>query len=144
MPWWKPTLDDFTNRVVLITGGSRGIGFVTAKMFLEKGAHVGICSLDSKRLAAAETKLKQFGDVEATVVDVRDAVSVQRFVTEVQDRFGHIDILVNNAGKLWVGLFMQQDISSIDELIDVNLKGVVYATHAVLPYGKFTLTSTAA
>ena len=67
---------------------------------------------------------------------MRDAVSVQQFVAEVQGRFGHIEILVNNAGKLWAGPFVKQDIGSIDELIDVNVKGVVYATHAVLPIMK--------
>ncbi len=133
MAWWKKNADDFSNKVVLITGGSRGIGFVTAKLFVEQGACVGICSKDKETLLRAERKLGQTDKVEATGVDVRDATSCQRFVEKVKSRFGGIDILVNNAGKLWVGPFEKQNIESIEEIIDVNVKGVLFAAHAVLP-----------
>ncbi len=132
MAWWKKNTDDFLDKVVLITGGSRGIGFVTAKMFVEQGARVGICSVDQVKLAAAEKKLRQLGEVEAAVADVRNAASCQRVVEKVQTCFGKIDILVNNAGKLWVGPFIKQDIQSIEEIIDVNIKGVLFIAHAVL------------
>jgi 3-oxoacyl-[acyl-carrier protein] reductase len=102
-------------------------------MFLRKGASVGICAKNPDKLAEAERLLREDGEVEAMSVDVRDMEQVQRFVNKVLERFGRIDVLVNNAGRVWVGDFADQTPTSIDEVIDVNVKGVMYVTHAVLP-----------
>lgn len=61
--------------------------------------------------------------------DVRDPEALRAFVQVMLDRFGTIDVLVNNAGVAWSGDFAEQDLTAID----VNLKGVLYATYAVLP-----------
>jgi len=130
--WPKKSPDDFTDQVVLITGGSRGIGYVTAQMFLEQGARVAICSQNPDKLAAATEQLGPA--VLAEVVDLRDRGQIDRFVNAVQERFGRIDILVNNAGLAYSGEFMDQTPASIDAIIDVNVKGLLHITHAVLPH----------
>jgi 3-oxoacyl-[acyl-carrier protein] reductase len=131
--WPKQDSDDFTDQIVLITGGSRGIGFATAQAFLDKGTRVVICAVNPDRLSQAEQQLRQQGEVEAMPADLRDFNQVQRFVDQAHDRFGRIDILVNNAGYAWSGDFVEQGIDSIDMTIDVNVKGVLYAARAVLP-----------
>jgi 3-oxoacyl-[acyl-carrier protein] reductase len=124
---------EFSDQVVVITGGSRGIGFATARRFLERGARVGICALDPERLAEAARALSALGEVEAVVIDVRSMEQIQRFVSQVHRRFGQLNIVVNNAARAWVGRFAAQAVASIDEIIEVNIKGVLYTTRAVLP-----------
>ena len=74
---------EFSDQVVVITGGSRGIGFATARRFLERGARVGICALDPERLAEAARALGGLGEVEAVMIDVRSMEQIQRFVSQV-------------------------------------------------------------
>jgi 3-oxoacyl-[acyl-carrier protein] reductase len=124
---------EFSDQVVVITGGSRGIGFATARRFLERGARVGICALDPERLAEAARVLGALGEVEAMVIDIRSMEQIQRFVSQVHRRFGQLNIVVNNAARAWVGRFAAQAVASIDEIIEVNIKGVLYTTRAVLP-----------
>jgi 3-oxoacyl-[acyl-carrier protein] reductase len=125
--------EDFAGRVALITGGSRGIGFATAQAFLERGARVAICGKDRETLTHAEGQLGRLGEVEAVPADVRDGQQVRNFVTQVRARFGRLDVLVNNAGRVWAGSFAEQPWEAIDEVVDVNVKGVLYATRAALP-----------
>ena len=126
-------MNDFSGKCIMITGGSRGIGFAAAQAFLEQGARVAFCARDAERLRAAEGRLHPAGEMMAMAADVRDRARIERFVRKAHDRFGRIDILVNNAGMVWTGNFVEQDPESIDAVIDVNIKGVLYATRAVLP-----------
>jgi NAD(P)-dependent dehydrogenase (short-subunit alcohol dehydrogenase family) len=123
----------FVDRVVLITGGTRGIGYVTARAFLDQGARVAICGQDAPRLEAAEKTLGTSGKVFAAVADVGDFHQVAAFVGAARARLGEIDVLVNNAGRLWSGPFAEQPPENIDRIIDSNIKGVMYMTRAVLP-----------
>ena len=131
--WFSRDSDSFTNQVIVITGGSRGIGFVTAQAFLEKGAKVAFCARNPATLSAAEQQLKRYGELKADLVDVRDGAKCEAFIGKGGDRFGRTDVLVNNAGRAYSGELAQQSRASIDEIIDVNIKGVLYMTHAVLP-----------
>ena len=124
---------DFKGQVVLITGGSRGIGYSTAEAFLARGAQVAICALDEDRLATSLAQLAKLGDVAGWRADVADYDAVKELVRRTLERFGRIDVLVNNAARLAVGNFAEQDRSAIDEIIDVNVKGTLYVTRAVLP-----------
>src|SRR5256885_14439088 len=124
---------DFSNRVVVITGGSRGIGYATAHAFLTHGATVAFCATDSTRLQQATRTLRQLGTVEAMVADVRDYEQSARFVGHVLQRFEKVDVLVNNAGRVWSGDFATQPHAAIDEILDANLKGALYLTRLVLP-----------
>lgn len=119
---------------VMITGGSRGIGFATAQAFLERGARVAVCARDPDRLQAALDRLGAQGEVCGESVDVRDPASVEAFVAHTIDRLGSLDVLINNAGVVWAGAYAEQDYDSIAAVIDSNVKGVMYVARAVLPH----------
>jgi len=123
----------FAGRIVLITGGSRGIGFATAQAFLQQGARVAICGQDAERLAAAEKALTAWGAIHAAIADVGDHIQVSDLVGSTRRKLGDIDVLVNNAGRLWSGPFAEQPPETIDELVDSNVKGVMIMTRTVLP-----------
>lgn len=127
----------FTGQVVLITGGSRGIGYAAAEAFLRQGAKVALCAQDGARLAKALDDLGQLvplGEVAGWPADVADCQAVAELVRHTLERFGRIDVLVNNAARLAVANFAEQELAVIDQIIDVNLKGTLYATRAVLPH----------
>ncbi len=125
---------DFKGQVVLITGGSRGIGYATAEAFLARGARVAICALDESRLASALGQLAKLGEVAGWRADIADHEATEQLVQRTLAQFGRIDVLVNNAARLKVGNFVEQDRAAIDEIIDVNIKGTLYVTRAVLPH----------
>jgi NAD(P)-dependent dehydrogenase (short-subunit alcohol dehydrogenase family) len=130
-----PSTDGFSNKVALVTGGSRGIGYAVAAALLERGASVVITGLDASRLEAARDHLMQHGgSVEAVRADVRRAADVRRTVSRAVERFGGLDILVNNAG---VGLFV--DVADMtdeqwDEVIGTNLTGAFYCCREAVPH----------
>jgi len=123
----------FSDKTAVVTGGSRGIGFATAQAFINAGAHVAVCARNPKRLREAAAQLSTIGRVLSEVADVRELAQVMRFVDHVQETFGRIDVLVNNAGIVSVGAFVDEPYENISSVIDVNLKGTMYMTRAVLP-----------
>jgi NAD(P)-dependent dehydrogenase (short-subunit alcohol dehydrogenase family) len=89
---------DYSNKVALVTGSSRGIGYATAKMLLDSGAHVMINGVDEGRLEAASKSLSKYGEsVVAHRADIRSRREVERMFKTLIDHWGRIDILVNNA-----------------------------------------------
>lgn len=124
----------FAGQTVLVTGGSRGIGYAAAEAFLRQGARVAICAQDEARLAKALETLGEIGEVAGWPADVAQRPAMEYLVRSTLERFGSIDVLVNNAARLAVANFAEQDWTSIDRIIDVNVKGVLYATRAVLPH----------
>jgi 3-oxoacyl-[acyl-carrier protein] reductase len=124
---------EFAGNTVIVTGGARGIGQAAARAFLARGARVAICARHAHTLAAAERRLAAHGELLAVRCDVRDRAQVEQFVAQTSARFGAVDVLVNNAGVAWSGDFAAEDDASIDEVLDVNLKGVLVVTRAVLP-----------
>jgi len=115
-----------TSKVAFITGGSRGIGFATAKALLQTGAKVAVVSRNPETLAEARAQLESLGEVEALALDIREPRQIESFVTRIRERFHRIDILVNNAGRAWGGHFIDQPLANIEEIIDVNVKGLLY------------------
>lgn len=124
----------FQGQVALVTGASRGIGYATAAAFLGQGARVAICAQNEARLAGALTELGKQGEAAGWPANVADYGAMEEVVRRTVERFGRIDILVNNAGRLAVGEFAAQDKAAMDEVIDVNVKGALYATRLVLPH----------
>lgn len=124
----------FAGKTVVVTGGSRGIGYATARAFLAQGARVAICALDAQRLAAAERTLRAVGgELFAQRADVADYGALEAFFAQVQSRFGSVEILVNNAGRAWAGRFADEPRETLDAVVDTNVKGVLYATRLILP-----------
>lgn len=122
-------------KVVIITGGAKGIGFEDAKLFLQQGARVAICDFSEKDLKNSKNVLKKYREVFAKVVDVRLENQVVKFVKQVIAHYGRIDILVNNAGILPPRSdFSQHSFLTIDNVVDTNLKGILYMTKLVLPF----------
>lgn len=126
-------INSLKNKIAVITGGSKGIGFQDAKLFLEQGAKVAFCAINKKEVEKARKKLAAYREVFAKTVDVRNEKEVEKFIKEIISRFGKIDILVNNAGILPPsGDFSEQTFSVINDVVDTNLKGVLYMTRAVI------------
>lgn len=125
---------ELSGRSVLITGGSRGIGNAVAQAFLKCDAKVAICGVNAQRLREAAQSLMKYGEVEAMQADVSQYSDIEAFVKKVDERFGSIHVLINNAGLAWRGDYVEEPKESIDNIIDVNVKGVLYTTHVVLPY----------
>ncbi|MBC7927015.1 MAG: SDR family NAD(P)-dependent oxidoreductase [Bryobacteraceae bacterium] len=95
---------DLRNRIVLITGGSRGLGLVLARQFADEGAKLAICARDEEELGVAHRELTQYGaSVLAIPADLTVEDDARRVVTRVLDHYGCIDVLVNNAGIIGVG-----------------------------------------
>lgn len=125
---------DLRGQVVLITGSSRGLGFVMAQEFAEEGARVVLCARNDQGLERAYQDLTRTGaEVLAVPCDVSDHGQVQRLVDEAQTRFGQIDVLVNNAGIITVGPLQTQTLSDFEESMGVMFWGAVHPTLAVLP-----------
>jgi 3-oxoacyl-[acyl-carrier protein] reductase len=119
-------------KTALITGGSRGIGRVTAMRLLLDGWSVAFTYSQSKDAALAfETESK--GSAAAYEADVRDESASRRVVDDVVSRFGSIDALVNNAGVRRDALLYNMTAEQWNEVLDVNLRGVFAMTKAVVP-----------
>ena len=119
-------------KVAIVTGGSRGIGKATAKMFSQEGANVTITAKDPKRL---ENAVNDIGNVYSIPGDIRNESDVQNVVKKTVSKFGKIDILVNNAG-IFPQVKPLHKISDQEwnEVIDVNLTGPFRFTRAVIPF----------
>ncbi|HEV2115015.1 MAG TPA: SDR family oxidoreductase [Terriglobales bacterium] len=129
--------ESLAGRVVLITGGSRGLGLAMAEEFANHGARLVICARDQRELETARARLAALGaEVLALPCDVGVQDQVQALVKEAAARFGHIDVLVNNAGVIQVGPLEAQTLQDFEEAMDVMFWGTVYPTLAVLPLMK--------
>ncbi len=134
---WKRTLgrrEDMKDKVVLITGASRGLGLQMAREFAQAGARLAICARDTEELDWAREELSRIGtDVFAVECDVGVHDEVQSMVREVRERYRRIDVLVNNAGVITVGPMESQTLTDYQECMDTMFWGIVYPTLAVLP-----------
>ncbi|EOQ62706.1 hypothetical protein F935_01795 [Acinetobacter calcoaceticus ANC 3811] len=120
---------DFSNKVVLITGGGRGIGLATAFAFRKLGAKVAIGDIDLELATQAAFKVQGYGGY----LDVRLQKSFHEFVEQVEKELGPIDILINNAGIMPMGSMIEETQAITDAQIDINLRGVIHGMKAVLP-----------
>ena len=125
---------DFQDKVVLITGGSRGLGLVLAREFALTGAKIAIAARDREELKRARLDSEQRGaEVFDAVCDIRDQSEVERLVSDVRGRFGQVDVLVNNAGIIQVGPLEAQTQKDFEEAMRIHYWGPFYAMKAVLP-----------
>jgi len=125
------------DKVAIITGGSRGIGFAIAKRFLEEGAEVIItASSDASAQKGAEKLQALFPDrrIKGIGPDLSSQASVNEYFDKVIEEFGHVDILVNNAGMADATTFTNYTDELFDKLMDLNLRGVYHASRAIVPH----------
>ncbi len=128
----------FSDRVVLITGGSSGIGLETGKLLSQQGAHVWLAARHKDRLELALREVEsarcrpgqRFG---AVITDVTDLDQAAKAVVEVTETCGSPDILINSAGAVYPGLFRDMEMAVIRQLMEVNYFGTVHMTRACLP-----------
>jgi 3-oxoacyl-[acyl-carrier protein] reductase len=117
------------DRVAIITGSSRGIGFATASRFAEEGARVVIADIITDAAMNAASKLGS--NAIGVHVDVTDPISIQAMIDETLAAFGTIDVLVNNAGVSVNALFLDTDLDDWRKVIDVNLTGAFVCAQKV-------------
>ncbi|HEY5058138.1 MAG TPA: SDR family oxidoreductase [Gaiellaceae bacterium] len=112
-------------KVALVTGASRGIGAAVARSLAESGVRLGLASRSGDDLGL---------DAVAQPCDVRDPDQLEAIAAATVERFGRLDILVANAGVGAYGPFLDLSRAYVDEMIDVNLKGTIWAVRAALPH----------
>ncbi len=122
-------------KVALITGASSGIGAATALKLAANGAKVGLAARRTERLAALVAEIEKAGGQGiALEMDVVDSASVASGVAKLADAFGGIDILFNNAGLMPLSDIDALKTDEWHRMVDVNIKGVLNTTAAVLPH----------
>ncbi len=126
-------------KVAIITGAANGIGFATAKKFVDEGAIVVICDMNAEQVNKAVAEIRAQitvagAKVEGYVMNVTDRASIDAVVEAVIKNHGRIDVLINNAGITKDARLVNMTEEQFDAVIDVNLKGVFNCTQAVVPH----------
>ncbi|HEX9131990.1 MAG TPA: SDR family oxidoreductase [Ktedonobacteraceae bacterium] len=122
------------NAVVIVTGASSGIGAATAREFARHGAQVILAARRAEELAVqVQTITSEEHQALAIPTDITDAAQITKLVEQTIERFGRVDVLVNNAGIGRLRPFFKEPTAYINQSIDVNLRGAMLMSHAVLP-----------
>src|SRR5215469_5724193 len=124
---------DIAGKVVLITGGSRGLGLVLAREFASRGSRVAICARHERELEHVREEFSEQGKhLLALTCDVGVRAEVGRMVQTVREQLGPIDVFVNNAGAIVVGPAENQDLETFEDTMQTNFWGPFYAISAVV------------
>jgi 3-oxoacyl-[acyl-carrier protein] reductase len=131
-------MSKLSNKVALVTGGSRGIGAAIAKRLAADGASVAITYAKDARAASAVVKAIELegGKALAIQADAADVEAVKSAVDKTVATFGRLDVLVNNAGTAVPKTFVETTLEEMDRVIDINLRGTLAATQAALKHLK--------
>lgn len=125
------------DKIAVVTGGTKGIGYAVAESLLKNGAKVFICARDKFELKRALERLSALGAVDGEVCDVRSEAQVEMMLVECVRVFGGVDILVNNAGIGIIGKTVEEmSASEFEQTLQTNLFGVFYACHHAIPLMK--------
>lgn len=121
-------------QVAIVTGASRGLGRQIALALAREGVRVAVTARSEPDLKVLAEEIEAGGGTAIPIViDVSQSKSVDRGVAVARERLGKIDIVINNAGVGWYKPFVEWTLEELDLAIDVNLKGTIYMTRAVLP-----------
>ncbi len=126
-------LFDLTGKTALVTGGSRGIGLMIARGFVEAGVKTYISSRKASACEEAAAELNKVGTCIPLAHDLGSTAEVHKLADEVKAREKKIDILINNAGAAWAEPIDTYSEAGWDKLMDINLKAVFLLTQALLP-----------
>src|SRR5882724_7739546 len=129
-------MSKLTEKVALVTGGSRGIGAAIAKRLAADGASVAITYAKDATAASAVVKAieRAGGKAFAIQADAADVEAVKRAVEKTVATFGRLDVLVNNAGTAIPKMFEEATLEELDRVININVRGVFIATQAALKH----------
>jgi NADP-dependent 3-hydroxy acid dehydrogenase YdfG len=129
--------NNIKGKVVIITGASSGLGEETARHLSEQGAKVALGARRKDRIESLAGEIKENGgDAIAVSTDVTQQDQVKKLVDSAVDAFGQVDVILNNAGLMPLSPMEDLKIDEWDQMIDVNIKGVLYGIAAALPYMK--------
>jgi NAD(P)-dependent dehydrogenase (short-subunit alcohol dehydrogenase family) len=118
---------DLGGRVVVVTGGSDGLGAAAARTLLREGARVAVCGRSPEKVQARRRELDELGDALCAVADIRDPEATRRFLDSALARWGRVDGLVNNAGGSSAGAFSAVDDSRWTADLDLKVLGAARA-----------------
>jgi len=125
------------NKIAVVTGGTKGIGYAVAENLLKAGAKVFICARNKSELKRALEKLSEFGKIEGEICDVRSEDQVRMMLDECKRVFGGVDILINNAGVGFMGKTVEEmSPDKFRQTLETNLFGVFYTCHYAIPLMK--------
>lgn len=129
-------MTELNKKVAVITGASSGIGKGIALKLSNEGATVVLVARDEKKLDQVSTELRKAGakNYEIISADVTNREDIDRAVQQAVEEFGKVDILVNSAGQMKSSAITEGEVQAWDDMIDVNLKGTLYAINAVMPH----------
>jgi 3-hydroxy acid dehydrogenase / malonic semialdehyde reductase len=121
-------------KTVFITGATSGIGEVTAILLAKEGFRLILCGRRNERLKELREKLSKQTEVLTLCYDVRDRKEVKKIIESLPDNWKSIDILINNAGNAYgLAPIQNGDIDDWDAMIDINVKGLLYVSRAIIP-----------
>jgi short-subunit dehydrogenase len=122
------------NKVVLVTGGSRGLGLVLARQLAEEKAKLVICARDEQELhQAAEELSSKAKDFMAITCDLRDKLQIKKMIAEIEARMGPVEILINNAGMIQVGPMEEMKEEDYDNAMKIHFWAPFHTIQEVLP-----------
>src|SRR5262249_41147027 len=128
-------MHSFRDKVVLVTGGSSGIGRATALRLAGLGARVAVAARNETALKEVEQEAGRLGaEALAVPADVSDAEQCRRAVEATVERFGQLDILICSAGVSMRAYFAHSDLAAMERVMCVNFFGTLYTTHHALPH----------
>ena len=127
------------NKVAIVTGASSGIGHATSLVLSKAGVRVAVGARRTDRLQELEKKIindkkDERGEIFIQKLDVTSKSNCDSFVDAVVRKWGKVDILINNAGLMPLSYFKNRKVEEWEQMIDVNIKGVLYCTSAVISY----------
>jgi NAD(P)-dependent dehydrogenase (short-subunit alcohol dehydrogenase family) len=129
----------FEGKVVLVTGGSKGIGRETARIFGQLGARLYICGRDTTDLALVKESFERDGIVVAIVqTDVRGPEACAHLIDTIKAEAGRLDVVVNNAGMSMRGSVEETAVEVVRAMMEINFLGAAYITHFAIPLLKAT------
>ena len=123
------------NKVAIITGASSGIGYATSLTLSKAGIKVAVGARRTEKLQELEKQIiKNNGEILVQKTDVTRKSDCDSLVNTIVEKWGKVDILINNAGLMPLSYFKNGKVEEWEQMIDVNIKGVLYCTSAVVPY----------
>ena len=122
------------NKIALITGATSGIGRATATLLAKNNYKVILCGRREDRLLEVQKELSEFTETHTLLFDVRDKKAVFEKINSLPEAFANIDVLINNAGNAHgFDPIQNGDLDDWDAMIDINVKGLLYVSKAVIP-----------